>query len=227
MPPLRRVLAAASAAALLGAGASAAPAGAAVLAVQPGCVVYVNNYSDLAMQIAGTGFRPNSSVTLSTTAKTKPAPKPLGSASTNAEGTFLATTGAAIFNTYKTLDQMFTLTASDGQIGASTTFRQVRLSYSRVPSRSDPHKRVKHIARGFTIGNPVWAHFRYNGTTRANKRLGVAEGPCGIATRTMRALPVKRADFGSWRVIVDEEKKFSLGNRPQVRGTTTVVPRSS
>lgn len=221
-PRSRRVLAAASAAALLGLGASAAPASAAAVNVTLGCIVFVNDYSAPAIPVVGAGFTPYGSVTLLTSSDANPAPRLLGSTPTDGHGNFLTITGAAVFASKQTRHERFKLIASDGtssQIFAINEFRQVRLGYNRVPASGSPSRRVKHIARGFTPGATIYAHFRYHGKTRVTKRLGKARGPCGIVTRKMRALPVKRARLGLWKVYVDEHKRFSLDSRPQVRST--------
>jgi hypothetical protein len=221
MPPSRRVLAVGLTAAVIGAGASAAPAGAASLAVVGGCVITAGNDPTPAT-IAGGGFRPGASVTLATTSKQNPTPSVLGSVRAKADGTFLVVSPAAPFNSSKTVDQTFTLIGNDGVLGASTPWRQVRLSYRRSPSSSRPTKRVKHVARGFTTGKTVYAHFRHRGKTRATRRLGVAKGPCGIVTKRMRALPAK-SRLGLWNVYVDETKTYSSGDRPQARLSFEVV----
>ncbi|MGH2917572.1 MAG: hypothetical protein ACRDLS_03090 [Solirubrobacteraceae bacterium] len=211
-------------AALLGLAAFAASASAAAVSVNVGCVIFGGTYSDPAIPVLGAGFTPNSSVTLSTFTAQKPTPAFLGSAQVDAAGNFGTVTGAAIFNSSDTRKQTFNLVASDGTIAAVTTFTQVRAGYHRAPDPKRPNQKVKHVAQGFTTGKRVWAHFRHGGKTRANKSLGKAKGPCGIATKRMRALPTK-SRLGTWKVYVDEKKRFSLSTRPQARLTFTVFQR--
>ncbi len=227
MPRSRRLVAALSVAAMAGGGAFAASASAAVVTVHTACPVYQENYSDPAIQISGSGFTPNSYVILRTSSKAKPAPQSLGTASTNAAGAFATVTGAAFFNTFKTVDQKFNLIVYDGAnpaVIALGAFRQVRLSYSRVPSSSRPAKTVKHIALGFPVGKTVWAHFRHHSKTRATKKLGTASAPCGKVTKRMRALPAK-SRLGTWKVYVDQKQRFSLSSRPQVRASFTITQK--
>jgi hypothetical protein len=238
--PSRRLLFAASALALPGgvatvgsmttrAGAqSPAPA----VSVTLGCVIFGGDYTALEVPLRGSGFSPSSPgvpnvVTLHTTTKSQPEPKFLGTTQTDASGTFFGATAPAIFKSNKTQDQQFTLIATDGlnpQIVATTTFRQVRAGYTRVPDPKRPEQKVRHVARGFQTGETVWAHFRHGATTQANKRLGVAKGPCGIASRKMRVLPVKRPALGTWKVYVDERKTFVATTRPQARLSFKIVP---
>lgn len=222
-----RIVAAVSAVALLAGASSAASASAAVVSVNTGCVIFAGDYGAAAIPISGSGFTASSRVNLRTTTKSEPGPKYLATATTDASGSFATATGAAIFDSDTTRDQRFNLIASDdAQITALTSFRQVRAGYNRFPEPTQPRQRVKHIARGFTPGKTIWAHFRRYGKTHAHKRLGVARGPCGIATRKMRVLPVKRARLGTWKVFVDETKLFSLNTRPQARLTFRVIQPS-
>ena len=183
----------------------------------------MSDYGDPAMQIVGSGFLPGTLVKLSTTTEAEPTPKPLGTVRAGLLGTISTETGAAFFDSEETQDQRFTLIASGGLVKTTTTFRQVRLGYVRKPASSTPRARVKHIVRGFTPGQKVWAHFRFKRKTRATRRIGVAHGPCGIARRKMRALPASPR-IGDWWIVVDEHKSFGLGHRPQVRRTFEIRP---
>jgi hypothetical protein len=209
---------------LLGVATAAAPASAATVEVTTPCVVYVSDYGDPAMQIVGSGFLPGTLVKLGTTTEAEPTPKPLETVRAGLLGNISTESGAAFFDSEETQDQQFTLIATAGVVTTSTTFRQVRRGYVRRPKASTPGARVKHIARGFTPGNKVWAHFRHKHKTRATKQLGVAHGPCGIAKRKMRALPATPR-IGTWRVVVDEHKVFDLDNTPQARLTFVIKPK--
>lgn len=221
MPPSRRVLAAIAASALIGAGASAAPAGAAGVAVVQKCVITASNFP-APITVVGSGFTPGSTVSLSTRSKKNPTPVLLRTTPVAANGGFITAAPAAPYNSDKTLDQRFDIFASDGQVGAANSFRQVKLSYQRVPSSSRPSKKIRHIARGFTTGKTVWAHFRHGGKTRATKRLGKASGPCGIVTRKMRSLPAK-SRLGLWSVQVDQSRKYSAASVPRAPGAFKVI----
>jgi len=227
MPATRRLLAAASSIAILATGLSAASAGAAVVAVPLGCVIFTGDYSDKVLPIAGTGFTPNASVTLRTFTKSKPTPSFLTLVQADGAGRFVTAAGAAPFNSSKTREQTFGLIATESAnptVAAATTFRQVRAGYNRVPDPKRPRQSVTHIARGFVGGGTIYAHFRHGGKTRTTRSLGQAKGPCGIATKKMRALPAK-SRLGKWTVYVDRSKSFSRKTRPQARLSFTVFRR--
>jgi len=221
MPSPRRILATVFAAALVGVAATAAPASAATIAVTLPCVIYGGSYADPAIPIAGSGFAPNGAVSLTTTSAGQPTPASLATAQANAGGAFAGTTGAAVFKSSSTQKETFTLTASDGVNVATTSFIQVRAGYYRKPDPDKPGQKVKHIAQGFPIGKTIWAHFRHHSKTYANKKLGVAQAPCGTATRKMKALPTK-SRLGKWKVFVDQSKQYHASTRPQARLTFTV-----
>lgn len=228
MPAARRVLAVASALAVLAGGTLAASAGAAVVGVPLGCVIFTGDYSDKVLPLVGTGFAPTSSVTLSTSTTSKPTPSLLASVQTDAAGRFVTAVGAARFNSAKTREQSFNLIATQGAapaIAAATTFRQVLIGYERRPEPTRPRQEVTHVARGLVgAGETVYAHFRQGGKTRITRSLGRASGPCGIATRRMRALPT-RSRVGRWTVHVDRSETFSRKTRPQARLSFTVFKK--
>lgn len=228
MLAIRRVLSTASVVAILSTGAVAASAArAATVAVTTGCVIFTGDSSDMILPVVGTGFTPGSLVTLSTSTHSKPTLAPLMSVQANAAGIFLAITRGPRFNSSRTQDQTFKLFATqstDPAIAAVTSFRQVRAGYSRVPAPKRPSQTVTHVLRGFTGGGRAYAHFRHGGRTRTTKSLGPITGPCGIATRKMRALPTKSL-LGKWTVYVDQSKTYSTKTRPQARLSFEVFRR--
>jgi len=221
MTATRRVLVVASAFAVLASGAFAPGAGAAVVAVPLACVSFTGDSSDRVLPVVGGGFAPATSVTLSTSTKSKPTPRFLATVQTDAGGSFVTAVGAAPFNSAKTREQDFNLIATQSAavpaIAAATTFRQVLIGYERRPEPTRPRQKVTHVARGLvSAGETVYAHFRQGGRTRATRSLGRASGPCGVAKRRMRALPTT-SRLGEWTVFVDGSKTFSRKTRPQAR----------
>lgn len=225
MPAVRRALAALPVATLV----AVSPAQAADVKTLP-CVPYVSGQQT--MPIAASGFTPGGLLTLYTSTASSAVPRVLTTARLDALGAFLsvpASTATAPGATQHQLPppfaprnrdhQTFTLYGEDksnpgAPILASTDFQVVRFGMTRQPSPKRPHQRVTFTARGFFPGSRVYAHFRYRGRTRRTVSLGVAQGPCGITSRKMRALPTK-IRYGRWRAYIDQSRRFSLRTRPQ------------
>lgn len=225
MPAVRRALAALPVALLAMAVQSAQAAEVRTLP----CIPYVAGQQT--MPVAASGFTPNGLVTLYTSTANRPAPRILTAARLDALGGFLSVPAgqAAAGVTPHQLPppfaprnrnlQTFTLLAEDrsdpaAPILASSTFQVVRFGMTRSPSPKRPRQTVTYTARGFLPGRPVYAHFRFRGATRRTVGLGIAQGPCGITSRRMRALPTK-VRYGTWRAYIDQSKRFSVKTRPQ------------
>jgi hypothetical protein len=181
------------------------------------CVPYVAGQQT--MPVVALGFTPGGFVTVYTNTTANPTPRILTSSRLDAAGGFQAATLPPPFA--KTSDNLetFNLIAEDkanpaAPILATVPFQVVRFGMTRHPNPKRPRQKVTYTARGFVPGKPVYAHFRYKGTTRRTVSLGNAKGPCGITSKRMRALPTK-VRYGAWRAYIDQTKKFSAATRPQ------------
>ena len=94
----------------------------------------------------------------------------------------------------------------------------MRFGLTTKPSPKRPTSKVTYTARGFTTGKRVYIHFRFGGVTRRTVSLGVAKGPCGIASKRMRALPTK-ARYGQWTSYTNQSKTFKAQHAAR-RGRT-------
>ncbi len=212
----------------LAAAAVASPAGAAVVKTDP-CVRYVAGQPT--MTIIGAEFTPNGSVSLASVSKTKPTPSPFASSPVQATGIFLQSAQPPSFSSPNRTLESFTLIAADNTnpaapILASTPFALVRFGLTAKPSPKRPTSRITYTARGFTTGKPVYIHFRFGGVTRRTVSLGLAKGPCGIASKRMRALPTK-ARYGQWTSYTNQSKRFSPATRPAWKDAFTIFRRFS
>ena len=181
------------------------------------CVPYVAGQQT--MPVVALGFTPGGFVTVYTNTTANPTPRILTSSRLDTAGGFQAATLPPPFA--KTSDNLetFNLIAEDkanpaAPILATVPFQVVRFGMTRHPNPKRPRQKVTYTARGFVPCKPVYAHFRYKGTTRRTVSLGNAKGPCGITSRRMRALPTK-VRYGAWRAYIDQTKKFSAATRPQ------------
>ena len=215
MTAARRILAAASSTAAVLAPAGAA--GAATVATPP-CVLSANGV--VANQtITGAGFTPGALVTLRTATNNRPAPAFLTSATADPAGSFNATVGPPSFTPVSRRLQTFTLGAFDGvnpALVAIAQYKQVRVGYTTNPSTGKPSRTATHTVRGFTPGKNIYLHFRFQGQTKRNVKVGKANTPCGIASRRMALLPT-RSRPGTWTVYADQKASYSNKTRPQLK----------
>ena len=181
------------------------------------CVPYIAGQQT--MPILAAGFTPNNFVTVYTNSTRSPTPRLLTASRLDGLGIFRMTTQPPSFSKPNGNVETFNLIAEDktnpaAPVIATMPFQLVRFGLTRSPSPKRPHQTVRFTARGFNPGQRVYAHFRYRGSTRRTVSLGIAEGPCGITSRRMRALPTK-VRYGSWRAYIDQSRKFSPRTRPQ------------
>lgn len=225
MSAVRRALAVLPAAAVV----TAAPsAGAAEIKTFP-CVSYISGQQT--MPVAAAGFTPGGLVTLYTNSRAATTPRILLSVRVNAVGGFQTATLPPPFTRSGDNLETFNLIAEDktdpaAPVIAIAPFQVVRFGMTRSPEPKRPGQAVTYTARGFLPGKRVYAHFRHGGRTNSDERgwrrattrrtvsLGIAKGPCGITSKRMRALPT-RVRYGSWRVYVDQSRRFSMRTRPQ------------
>jgi hypothetical protein len=227
MTALRRALAV-LAIGVLAAAATAAAAGAAAIKTDP-CVRYVAGQPT--MTVIGAGFTPNGFVSLATATKAHPTPAVFSSSPLEGTGAFLKSTTPPAFSSPTRNLESFTLIAADNAnpaapILALTAFQVVRFGLKTSPTPKRPTSTVTYTARGFTTGKPVYVHFRFRGVTRRTVSLGVAKGPCGIASKRMRALPTK-ALYGQWTTYTNQAKKFKATTRPAWKDSFTIFRRFS
>ncbi len=208
------------------AAAAASSAGAAAVKTDA-CVRYVAGQPT--MTIIGADFTPNGTVTLAALSKARPALAPFASGRAQANGVFLQTVLPPPFSSPSRNLESFSLVAADNTnpaapLLATTPFQVVRFGLTTNPTPRRPTSKVRYTARGFVTGKRVYIHFRFGGVTRRTVSLGVAKGPCGIASQRMRALPTK-ARYGQWTRYTDQSKTFSPSTRPGWKDSFTILRR--
>jgi len=225
MTALRRAVAVLPVGALAAA-AAAAPAGAATIKTDA-CVRYVAGQPT--MTIIGAGFTPNGFVSLASITKARPAPSVFSSSLLEGSGAFLKSALPPPFSSPKRNLETFGLVARDNTnpaapVLATTAFQVVRFGLKTSPTPRRPTSAVRYTARGFATGKPVYVHFRFAGVTRRTVSLGLAKGPCGIASKRMRALPTK-ARYGQWTTYTNQTRKFSAATRPAWKDSFRIFRR--
>jgi hypothetical protein len=217
MTASRRILVAASSAAA--ALAVAAPAQAATVTTLP-CVPVVSTLSSTPnMPITGTGFTPGAQVTIRYASVQSPTPTYLTATTVDPAGNFSVAAVAPIFAKFDTNLQTFAISATDGvnpALVAIAQYKQVRVGYTTNPSTGKPTRTATHTVRGFTPGKNIYLHFRFQGQTKRNVKVGKANTPCGIASRRMALLPT-RSRPGTWTVYADQKASYSNKTRPQLK----------
>jgi hypothetical protein len=221
----RRLAVAACATLITAAGGLAADARAATIASTLPCVRNIGIPGALTLPLVGTGFAPNSSVTLHTATASDPTARTLTTVKADAAGNVATRVDPPPLHAESTFVQAFTLAAVDGANPANvatTKFSQVRFGFDAAPSTGRPTRKVTYTARGYLPGKPVFAHFRFKGITRRDVLLGIADSPCGIVSKRMRLLPTKTR-FGTWTVYMDQERRYSKGTLLQAKGSLSIA----
>jgi hypothetical protein len=171
------------------------------------------------MVVAGSGYTPNSTATLAVGGATY-------STTTDETGALSATLPAPKTGLKHPGASEFVLSVHDVSSGAdtNTTINVARLGVDGVPSRTKPHKRVTWNIAGFPNQKAMYGHWRFGGKTRANHRMGVPQGPCGVLHVKARLLEAKRIRFGTWTVQFDFNRGYDKHAAPAV-GTKITIRR--
>jgi hypothetical protein len=107
----------------------------------------------------------------------------------------------------------FTLTAAERGNPANTVAlpsRTTALTLKLKPRTAAPSDRVRFKGAGFTAQQGVWAHYLYKGRPRKTVRLvKQMKNPCGTFSVKRKQIPVKHPKEGSWRLQVDQQKRYS------------------
>ena len=172
--------------------------------------------------IAGTGFTPGSSVEVADAANQD---NSLGSATTDAAGNFNDLFFGPTFPNEDTNQLTLNVTGTDAQGVASppVALRVVRIT-ATLPSRARPTSRVRYRVYGFQTGKRVYLHIRRGGKTRGTFRISNAKGACGIASRRLRYMPLRRWSTGTYDYYFQHTRRFDR-RKPGVRLQISIVRR--
>jgi hypothetical protein len=192
------------------AAALAAPAAASAAEVAVNQECYVENAGTV--EVTGSGFTPGSATTLV-----------LGSATTTVTPDATGAISAGLTPPSASLKhpgaRQLTLFATDSTgIAASTPVNVAKVGVDGVPSVSRPHRRIMWNIAGFpSSSKAIYGHWRFHGKTRANRRMGVPKGPCGVLHVRARQIEAKHVRFGIWVVQFDLNRAFDRHAVPVAR----------
>jgi hypothetical protein len=163
------------------------------------------------MPVQGTGFTPGSIVRVSDAQGNA-----LGSVVADPAGNFQDTILGPLLGTNETRKTV-QINAVDqaGVASAPKPLNVVKIT-ATMPDRARPRSRVRIRAYGFQTGKTVYLHIRRGGKTRGSFKISRANGDCGIASRRMRYMPLRRFSSGTYDYYFQQSRRFSR-KQPGVR----------
>ena len=163
------------------------------------------------MTVSGTGYTPNSIATLTLDGTTS-------SADTDINGLFSTTLIAPDTTLQHPGAQQFTLSSRDVDTGAeaTTTIMVAKLGVDAFPLTAKPHARITWFLAGFPSQKAIYGHWRFGGKTRANHRMGLPQGPCGVLKVKARQIEASKIRFGRWTVQFDHNRGYDKLAKPRV-----------
>ena len=167
--------------------------------------------------ITGSGYTPNSIATLTIGGTTY-------SADTDATGAFTTSLSAPDTTLKHPGAQQISLATRDTGSGeeTATPVNVAKTGVDGVPGRSKPHKRITWNLAGFPGSKPIYGHWRIRGKTRADHRMGVPQGPCGVLHVKARQIEANRVLFGLWTVQFDFNRHYDKNAAPRASVKITV-----
>ena len=170
--------------------------------------------------IAGTGFRAGGFIRILDAAG-----QSLGNTSADAAGNFSDVFFGPTFPNADTNQLTLQVSAVDDQGVASppVPLQVVRIT-ATLPDRARPTSRVRYRVFGFETGRRVYLHIRRGGRTRGSFRISNANGPCGIASRRLRYMPLRRYSTGVYDYYFQHTRRFDR-SQPAVRLRISIVRR--
>jgi hypothetical protein len=157
------------------------------------------------IEIVASGFTPNSSVAITIDGVAVPG----GSAVQAGASGELAVAIPAPFVAESS--KPFTLALTEVANPANTvpaTAKSTALGVTVKPKKARPSRKIRFRGLGFTLDQPIWAHYLYKGKLRKTVRMARAPGECGSFEARKRQIPLKNPGLGRWTVQFDQSKQF-------------------
>jgi hypothetical protein len=192
------------------------PVTARIVGVGPSRACYISRSR---VRLTAAGFAPGARVDLRFDTRY------VGAATADANGT-VATTVSVPSPGSGALQRRYRLSVTEQnfpQNTASVSVLVANLAVTATPSYFTRRgQKVLFRISGMVKDRFVYAHYRLGGRTRANVRLGVARGACGMLSVRAPMIPAQILRPGSWTVQFDPLRGYSPNANPRIRSTITV-----
>lgn len=160
------------------------------------------------LQLAGTGFRPNTPVGFLFGTLASPTRVPA-----NPGGAFLAGLRVPFFTSPSQV--ISGVSAADGSNFATVPVTLSAFRVSVRPANASPYRTRRFAARGFTAGKTLYRHI-LRGRRVSNSRQARLKGACHTRSYTRRLFR-RTARTGTYRVQFDTKRKYSSRTVQRVR----------
>jgi hypothetical protein len=197
-------------------GALAAAASAATITADKAC--YIDPTASAPMTIAGSGFTPSVSVTLSGGGT-------FASGTSDAAGNVSIQAAPPVLSTSGPGAKTTTLTATDANgVSAQIQVRSANLAVATNPGsvRNVRKDKVTFAFSGFTPGKHIYGYYVRKRVV-AKVKFGRAKGPCGTLKQKALLFPGGRPTHDSYKVTFENSSTFSKKAFPRVTGTLNII----
>jgi len=208
--------------ALAGAGALALPAAASAataaaldkacyVAGQPGTLALFGFSPNAPVSLTSTDLPPRQIATDATGSSAIPFTPPAGTDLARPGSREIAFTATEVANPANT---------------ATARSRIAPLAFATDKGVKSPTSKRSWYFSGWTVGRPIYAHFRFGGRTKGTYKFGKATGPCGEYKRRAPGIAIKgRVPAGTWTIQVDQSPSYSPDTQPSLKDKTVVFTR--
>jgi hypothetical protein len=100
------------------------------------------------------------------------------------------------------------LSVTDGATTAGPVTTKIVQRGVHVPDRATPSQVVRYQSYGFPLHKRLYLHVRRGGKTKGTFRIGRPTGVCGLVTRKLRYMPLRRWRTGSYDYWFSNTRRF-------------------
>ncbi len=202
-------------------GASAAPAGAAIVAPLKPCYVSAGEGREQRenVVIKGEGFTPEGTVDILVNGILEAQPQ------AGVRGEITGTVDAPPLDAGEAPFDVVVRDTTNPLVSVTVGSRVTDLDAQLRPRTAEPSERVRMRGRGFTRDAPVFAHYMFGGERKKTVRIARrSKGGCGRFHVRRRQIPIDDPASGKWTIQIDQRRRYSPEPRPVwVRVPVTVT----